>query len=166
MDSEYHGVKIPHHQEQMHTGADSIRRCLTLLGPGLLYNFGPLEQDCQKTKGAHSLQHFLLQKCRFDQHQAGAMSRAGNRQGTLVGYVKGLFALSFSPAPLVALFFLVLIVPEPLYFSMQSKASKICSFFPLNKVVETGLHYLHFSQTPPFARPSISLVFPLYQKIY
>ena len=40
-------------------------------------------------RGMHSLQHFWLRKCMFDQHHAGTMPRALNRLGTLVGYSKG-----------------------------------------------------------------------------
>ena len=48
----------------------------------------------------HSLTALLLRKCKFNRHHAGAMPRAGNRGGTLVGHVKGSVALSFSSDPL------------------------------------------------------------------
>ena len=79
-----------------------IRMCgVNPSGPGLLCNFGPLEQDCQDIKGAHSLLRFLLRKCRFGEHHAGAMPQIFNWLGTFVWYIKGFFALSFSPDALV-----------------------------------------------------------------
>ena len=91
------------------------------------------------------------------------MPRARNRLGPFVGYAKGLFG-SFSPDALATPFFLVLIVPEPLFFSIRQPKLENSSLFPAGGV-EPGFHLLHFSKTPPFVRPSISLVFPLFSQV-
>ena len=93
--------------------------CVILVLCSLLRNFGPLEQDCQTIKGAHSLQHFFLRKCRFDQQTSRRRYAAGSQPAKDVSKeCKGLFALSFSPDAFATLFCLLLIVPEPLYFSV------------------------------------------------
>ena len=110
---------------RLYLGMVSMHECqtkLNLSGPGLLCNSGPLDQDCQKEhQGGAQPQYFLWRKRRFDRHHARAMPRVRSPLGTLVGCVKGLFALSFSPDVLATLFFLVLFVPELLYFSMQTE---------------------------------------------
>ena len=82
-------------------------------GPKLICNFDPLAQDCQKIKGDPSPQHFLLRKCRFDRHHAGATPRARNRLGALVGHVTGIFARSFSPNALDTFLFSMLLTLQP-----------------------------------------------------
>ena len=68
--------------------------------------------------------------------------------------VNGLLALSFFSDALATRFFLVLIVPELLYFSIQ----KYC----LNdERVEPSCTFCTVSQTLLCARPSISLALPL-----
>ena len=70
----------------------------------------------------------LLRKSRFDRYHAGAMSRARNRLGALVGHVKGLFALSFSPDARAAFFFSRCCSPcnpsTPQYFSIAQKKAQ------------------------------------------
>ena len=75
--------------------------------------------------------------------RAGAKPRARNLLGTLVGYAQGLFALGFSPDALAALLFLELIVPEPLYYSVQKKLKNNAPFLAL-KALEPVSHLRTF----------------------
>ena len=116
-------------------------------------------------KGAHSPQQFLLRKCRFDRHHVGAMPRARNRLGTLVGHVKGLFALA-SPRTLSLPFFSRCCSPYnptiPQYLAKAIVAKK--TLFSPVQGVKPGVHFSHFSLAHPFVRPSISLVLLLFSQ--
>ena len=124
-------------------------------------------QDCENIKGAHSLQDFLLRKSRFDRYHTGAMPRARNRLWALVGHVKGLFALSFSPDARATFFFSVLLTLQPLYSSVLFICPKKMPKYSRLKGLSQVCTFRTSPRSPPFVRPSISLVLPVFsQDIY
>ena len=107
-----------------------------------------------------------MRKSRFDRYHAGAMPRACNRLGALVGHVKGLFALSISPDARATFFFSVLLTLQPLFLSTFHLPKKMPNFSRL-KGLSQVCTFRTSPRSPPFVRPSISLVLPLFsQDIY